>query len=63
MYALMGMAFGYFSYRYNLSFIIRSALYSIFGKRINGSIGYLVDIVAVIGIIFGIVITFGIGVV
>ncbi|MGS3629022.1 BCCT family transporter [Enterobacter hormaechei] len=27
MYALMGMALGYFSYRYNLPLTIRSALY------------------------------------
>lgn len=32
MYALMGMALGYFSYRYNLPLTIRSALYPIFGK-------------------------------
>ncbi len=37
MYALMGMALGYFSYRYNLPLTIRSALYPIFGKRINPS--------------------------
>ncbi|MGC6746872.1 BCCT family transporter [Escherichia coli] len=41
MYALMGMALGYFSYRYNLPLTIRSALYPIFGKRINGPIGSL----------------------
>ena len=35
MYALMGMALGYFSYRYNLPLTIRSALYPIFGKRLT----------------------------
>lgn len=63
MYALMGMALGYFSYRYNLPLTIRSALYPIFGKRINGPIGHTVDIAAVIGTIFGIATTLGIGVV
>ncbi|EIW4856189.1 choline BCCT transporter BetT, partial [Klebsiella pneumoniae] len=63
MYALMGMALGYFSYRYNLPLTIRSALYPIFGKRINGPIGHSVDIAAVIGTIFGIATTLGIGVV
>ena len=33
MYALMGMALGYFSYRYNLPLTIRSALYPIFGEK------------------------------
>ena len=63
MYALMGIALGYFSYRYNLPLTIRSALYPIFGKRINGPIGHSVDIAAVVGTTFGIATTLGIGVV
>lgn len=63
MYALIGIALGYFSYRYNLPLTIRSALYPIFGDRIKGWIGDLVDIAAVIGTIFGIATTCGIGVV
>ncbi|CDL83752.1 choline transporter [Xenorhabdus cabanillasii] len=63
MYALMGIALGYFSYRYNLPLTIRSALYPIFGNRIKGPIGHTVDIAAVIGTIFGIATTLGIGVV
>lgn len=63
MYALMGIALGYFSYRYNLPLTIRYALYPIFGKRINGTIGHCVDIAAVIGTVFGIATTLGIGVV
>lgn len=63
MYALMGIALGYFSYRYNLPLTIRSALYPIFGKRIEGPIGHTVDIAAVLGTIFGIATTLGIGVV
>ncbi len=63
MYALMGIALGYFSYRYNLPLTIRSALYPIFGKKIYGPIGHSVDIAAVIGTIFGIATTLGIGVV
>ena len=63
MYALMGIALGYFSYRYNLPLTIRSALYPIFGKKIYGPIGHTVDIAAVIGTIFGIATTLGIGVV
>ncbi|MGE9503096.1 BCCT family transporter, partial [Erwinia amylovora] len=63
MYALMGIALGYFSYRYGLPLTIRSALYPIFGKRVNGPIGHTVDIAAVLGTIFGIATTLGIGVV
>ncbi|ENW90939.1 MULTISPECIES: choline transporter [Acinetobacter] len=63
MYALVGVALGYFSYRYNLPLTIRSALYPIFGKRVNGWIGHSVDTAAVLGTIFGIATTCGIGVV
>jgi choline/glycine/proline betaine transport protein len=63
MYALMGMVLGYFAYRYNLPLSIRSALYPIFGKRIHGRIGHTVDIAAVLGTIFGIATSLGIGVV
>jgi choline/glycine/proline betaine transport protein len=63
MYALIGISLGYFSYRYNLPLTIRSALYPIFGQKINGLVGHLVDIAAVLGTIFGIATTCGIGVV
>ncbi|NYL84491.1 high-affinity choline transporter BetT, partial [Salmonella enterica subsp. enterica serovar Typhimurium] len=46
MYALMGLAFGYFAYRFNLPLSIRSALYPIIGKRIKGAAGDAVDISA-----------------
>ncbi|PGH51870.1 high-affinity choline transporter BetT [Streptomyces sp. Ru87] len=63
MYALMGMALGYFSFRYRLPLAIRSALYPIIGKRIHGRIGDAVDLAAVIGTVFGISVSLGIGVV
>jgi choline/glycine/proline betaine transport protein len=63
MYALMGMALGYFSFRYKLPLAIRSALYPIIGRRIHGRIGDTVDLAAIIGTVFGIGVTLGIGVV
>jgi choline/glycine/proline betaine transport protein len=63
MYALMGMALGYFAYRMNLRLAIRSALYPIFGDRIYGPLGDVVDLAAIVGTIFGIATTLGIGVV
>lgn len=62
LYALVGLALGYFAYRQNLPLSIRSALYPIFGKRIYGPIGDVVDIAAVLGTIFGIATSLGIGV-
>jgi choline/glycine/proline betaine transport protein len=63
MYALMGMAFGLFAYRYHLPLSIRSALAPIFGKRIHGAVGHTAEIAATIGTIFGISVSLGIGVV
>lgn len=63
LYALMGMAFGYFAYRLNMPLAIRSALYPLFGKRIHGVIGDTVDIAAMLGTVFGITASLGIGVV
>jgi choline/glycine/proline betaine transport protein len=62
MYALMGMALAYFSYRMNLPLAIRSALYPIIGRRIEGPIGHGVDMAAVLGTIFGVATSLGIGV-
>jgi choline/glycine/proline betaine transport protein len=63
MYALMGIALAYFSYRLNLPLNIRSSLFPLIGKRIYGPIGHVVDLAAIIGTIFGIATTLGIGVV
>ncbi|OOC57319.1 MULTISPECIES: choline BCCT transporter BetT [Nocardiopsis] len=63
MYALMGMALGYFAFRYHLPLAIRSALYPLIGKRIHGRIGDAVDLAAIIGTVFGISVSLGIGVV
>ncbi|SHE89014.1 choline/glycine/proline betaine transport protein [Modicisalibacter ilicicola DSM 19980] len=62
-YTLVGMTLAFFSYRHNLPLTIRSALYPIFGKRIYGPIGHSVDIAAVLGTVFGIATSLGIGVI
>lgn len=63
MYALMGGAFAYFAYRRNQPLSIRSVLAPILGKRVNGWAGHSVDIITVLGTVFGIATTLGIGVV
>ena len=62
-YSLVGMSLAFFSYRHGLPLTIRSALYPIFGKRIEGPIGHTVDIAAVLGTVFGIATSLGIGVI
>lgn len=63
MYALLGAAFAYFAYRRNLPLNIRSLLTPLFGKRVEGWAGHIVDILSVLGTVFGISVTLGIGVV
>ncbi|WP_280340296.1 choline BCCT transporter BetT [Nocardia neocaledoniensis] len=63
MYALMGGALAYFAFRHNLPLTIRAALYPIFGKRVHGRWGDAIDVAAVLGTIFGIATSLGIGIV
>jgi choline/glycine/proline betaine transport protein len=63
MYSLMGIALAYFAFRMNLPLSIRSGLYPIFGRRIYGPLGHGIDLAAVLGTIFGIATSLGIGVV
>ena len=63
MYALMGMALGYFAYRMGLPLAVRSALSPILGRRTDGVAGDVVDLAAVLGTIFGVATTLGIAVV
>ncbi|MEC8917012.1 MAG: choline BCCT transporter BetT, partial [Pseudomonadota bacterium] len=62
-YTLVGMSLAFFSYRHNLPLTISSALYPIFGKKIYGPVGHVVDIAAVLGTVFGIAASLGIGVI
>ncbi len=62
-YALLGMAMGYFAYRWNLPLSIRAALYPLFGKRVKGALGHGISIIALVGTVFGVATTMGIGVV
>lgn len=61
-YIVTGLALAYFSFRHGLPLTIRSALYPILGERIYGPIGHAVDIFAVIGTMFGVATSLGLGV-
>ncbi|RTE65109.1 BCCT family transporter [Amphritea opalescens] len=62
MYGIVGLSLAYFAFRKGLPLAIRSALYPLIGKRIYGPIGHAADILAVLGTIFGISTTLGLGV-
>ncbi|WP_228000375.1 choline BCCT transporter BetT [Nocardia australiensis] len=63
MYALMGGALAYFAFRHNLPLTIRAALYPIVGTRVHGRWGDVIDVAAVLGTIFGVATSLGIGIV
>ena len=61
-YALVGLAIGYVAHRRNLPLTIRSSLAPLFGERMSGLGGHLIDIVAVVATILGVSVTMGLGV-
>ncbi|MDL4864060.1 BCCT family transporter [Halomonas elongata] len=61
-YVIVGMSLAYFAYRRGLPLALRSALYPFIGERIYGPIGHLVDILGVLGCVFGVATSLGLGV-
>lgn len=61
-YAIVGLILAFFSYRHGLPLTLRSALYPLIGDRIYGPIGHAVDVFAIIGTVFGIATSLGVGV-
>ncbi|MGR3592994.1 MAG: BCCT family transporter [Limimaricola soesokkakensis] len=61
MYAVVALALGLFSYNQGLPLTIRSAFYPIFGERVWGWTGHIIDIVAVFATLFGLATSLGFG--
>jgi len=62
-FAIMGLILAYYSFRYKLPLAIRSGLYPLIGERINGTVGNVADIFALVSTFFGIATSLGLGVV
>lgn len=62
-YAVVSLSLAYFSYNRKLPLTIRSAFYPIFGKRIDGPIGTVIDVLAVVATLFGVATSLGLGVI
>jgi choline-glycine betaine transporter len=60
-YALVGISIAFFSYNRGLPMTVRSGLTSLFGKRLEGNAGHIIDISAIIATILGIAQTIGLG--
>ncbi|WP_292094841.1 BCCT family transporter [Brevundimonas sp.] len=61
-YAVVGLSLAYFAHRKGLPLTMRSGLYPLLGKQIDGPIGDAVDIFAICGTLFGIATSLGLGV-
>jgi len=61
-YGLVGLVLAFFAYSRSLPLTIRSGLTPLFGKKMEGPLGNIVDITAVIATILGIAVTIGYGI-
>ncbi|HVK92882.1 MAG TPA: BCCT family transporter [Mycoplana sp.] len=61
-YAIMGLALAYFGYRKGEPLVIRSAFRPLLGDRVNGVLGDVIDIFAVVGTLAGLATSLGLGV-
>ena len=61
-YGITGMAMAFFCYRRGLPLTVRSSLTPVFGKSLSGTIGNVIDIVAVVATILGVAQALGFGV-
>jgi len=60
-YALVGISLAFFAYSRGLPLTIRSTLAPIFGRSLEGPLGHIIDITAVVATILGIAQTIGLG--
>ncbi|MDD7805346.1 MAG: BCCT family transporter [Endozoicomonas sp. (ex Botrylloides leachii)] len=61
-YAIVALILAFFGYRRGLPLTLKSALYPLIGQRINGPIGYAVDVFSILCTVFGVATTMGYGV-
>ena len=61
-YAILGLALALFSFRYNLPLTLRTVVAPLFGKRLSGPLGHLIDAFSIAAIIAGVATTMGYGV-
>lgn len=60
-YALAGLALALFSYNLGMPFSVRSVFYPVFGNRVWGWTGHLIETMAIFSTLFGLAVAIGIG--
>jgi glycine betaine transporter len=61
LYAIVGLALGYFCFRRGMPNLISSVFYPLLGDRVNGPIGKGIDILAIFATMFGSATSLGLG--
>ncbi len=60
-FTLPGLAFAYFIYRHKLPLRVSSVFYPFLKERIHGPIGRTIDVFAILGTLFGVAVSIGLG--
>ncbi|MCD4557470.1 BCCT family transporter [Schaalia sp. lx-100] len=63
LYTILGLALAYFTYRRGFPLSLRATLRPLLGKHVNGWLGHIVDAAALVGGMFGIATSLGVGIV
>lgn len=61
-YALVGLSLAFFSFNKGYPLTIRSAFVPLLGDKVNGPLGYAIDISATVATLFGVATSLGVGV-
>lgn len=61
-YALVGMALAFFTFNRGLPLTISSVFYPLLGRKVNGPIGKMINVLAVVATLFGLATSLGMGV-
>ena len=60
-YAVVGLSLAFFCFNRGMPLTLRSAFYPLFGKKVWGPIGHVVDVVGVLATLFGLAVSLGFG--
>lgn len=60
-YGIVGLALAFFAFNKGLPLIVRSAMYPVFGERVWGWPGHIIDVLAVFATLFGLATSLGYG--
>lgn len=60
-FTLPGLAFAYFIHRYDLPVRVSSVFYPLLKEGIHGPVGKIIDIISILGTLFGVAVSLGLG--